>query len=83
MESIMNDTELKLIEIFKVCLALEIDEEGIRKLTRQNCAKWDSMHHLNIILSTEQSLDVSIPEDKGSEVNSFQDMLRLVGILKT
>jgi len=36
-------------------------------ISQKNCAKWDSMHHLQLVISLETEFDISFePEDIGS-----------------
>lgn len=67
----MEDIQKKLIEIFKACLSLELTDAEIEALTRQDCPKWDSMGHLNLILASEEAFGISIPEETGAKLASF------------
>ena len=50
----------KIIKIISEVLETPVDIET----SQENCAKWDSLRHLNIIIAIEDAFDVSFePED--------------------
>ena len=76
--SIRNEVEQKLIEIFRVSLLLEMNDEEICLVNRANNPKWDSMTHLNLVLASEEAFQISIPDEQGAAITSFASMLAVV-----
>ena len=74
----MDDVQSRLTEVFQTCLQMEWSPEELLALNRASCSKWDSMAHLNLLLATEGVFEISIHEERGAAVRSFQDMVDLV-----
>jgi acyl carrier protein len=49
-------------------------------ISQQNCAKWDSMQHLNLVVELEDAFDVSFEPEEIAEMKSL-DLIE--GILQT
>jgi acyl carrier protein len=72
----MSDVADRLETIFG---DLILDERvPVRQRTRLNCAKWDSLVQLNLILALEQEFHVVVSDDEIMELNSFEVALQLV-----
>jgi acyl carrier protein len=54
----------RIKQVFKDTLDLNDVSDDI---SQKNCAKWDSMHHLQLVIALETEFDISFePEDIGS-----------------
>lgn len=72
----MSDVADRLEAIFS---DLIFDERvPVRCRTRLNCAKWDSLAQLNLILALEQEFQVTVSDDEVMDLNSFEVALQLV-----
>lgn len=61
----------KIIEIMKKVF----NTAGISTSTDQNnCEKWDSLHHLNLIVELENEFDVEFEPEEISEMRSFSSV---------
>ena len=45
---------------------------------RQNIDEWDSFNHLDILVSIEKKYDVSFSPEEMAEINSYEDLCRIV-----
>jgi acyl carrier protein len=63
-----NDQRLKnvLAAVFKIN-PLEINEES----SVDTVERWDSLHHLNLVLALESEFNLSLTEDQSVEILSF------------
>lgn len=69
------ELEKKLKSIFKE--VLEIDESKIGDdTTSKNLEKWDSMNHMNLIVSIEEEFDLEIDEDDILDLMSYKLLLK-------
>ena len=46
--------------------------------SQQNCEKWDSMNHLNLIVELELEFGVSFEPEEIAVMRSYQDVLRIL-----
>jgi acyl carrier protein len=54
----------RIKQVIKDTLDLDNIPDGI---SQRNCAEWDSMHHLQLVIGLETEFDISFePEDIGS-----------------
>ena len=67
--------EKKVLKIIKEVFELEDVENNI---SQNNCIKWDSMNHLNLILEIEMEFDVSFTPDEIAEITSASNILTLL-----
>ena len=67
--------EKKVLNIIKEVFELEDIDNNI---SQNNCSKWDSMNHLNLILEIEMEFDVSFTPDEISEITSARNILILL-----
>lgn len=64
--------------IFNV-LKSTFDIENVDENTSQkNCGKWDSIHHLNLIIELESEFDVSFEPEEIGIMHSYGDIERLL-----
>ena len=69
--------EDKILEIMKSVFQMEdID----KTCSQQNCEKWDSMNHLNMIVELEMEFGVSFEPEEIAKMRSFDDVVRIVKI---
>jgi acyl carrier protein len=72
----MSDNE-KLKEI--LALILEIDERDINNSTSYDVIDaWDSMNHMNIILSIEEEFNIKIPDSAALDLTSYPLLLKFL-----
>ena len=74
----MNYSE-KLIEILSTIFDKEVDES----CSYQTEELWDSITHLEIIVTVEEEFDIKIPKDKIAELKSYNDLLSMIKELQT
>ena len=67
--------EKKVLNIIKEVFELEDIDNNV---SQNNCFKWDSMNHLNLILEIEMEFDVSFTPDEIAEITSASNILTLV-----
>lgn len=59
----------KIIEIMKgVFQTADITVES----NQSNCEKWDSLHHLNLIVELEDAFDLEFDPEEIAEMKSFE-----------
>lgn len=69
----------KILEILREVL----DDNSINESISQiNCEKWDSLRHLNIVISIENEFNVSLEPEEIAEMKSFENILRTITIKK-
>ncbi len=56
----------------------DVPPENIRRLTRLNALHWDSLAHLNLVISLEEEFKISISPEETSSMTSFESTLALV-----
>lgn len=65
----------KIIEIMQRVF----DTQDITTITAQNnCEKWDSLHHLNLIVELETEFDVEFEPEEIAEMKSFEAVRSVV-----
>ena len=47
-------------------------------ISQKNCAKWDSMNHLNLILELESEFNISIEPEEITELRNFDDIINIL-----
>jgi acyl carrier protein len=45
-------------------------------ISQQNCAKWDSLKHLNLMLALESEFNISLEPEEIAEMKSLEDIER-------
>ena len=67
--------EQKILEILKSVFQLDdIDET----CSQQNCEKWDSMNHLNLVIELEMEFGISLEPEEIASMRSYDDVLRII-----
>lgn len=65
----------KIIEIMKRVF----NTDSVNTLSNQhNCEKWDSLHHLNLIVELEDAFDVEIEPEEIAEMKSFDAVRKVI-----
>lgn len=65
----------KIIEIMKSVF----NTDAITTATDQhNCEKWDSLHHLNLIVELEDAFDMEFEPEEIAEMKSFSAVKRCI-----
>lgn len=65
----------KIIEIMKGVF----NTDAIDTATDQhNCDKWDSLHHLNLIVELEDAFDMEFEPEEIAEMKSFEAVKRVI-----
>ena len=67
--------EEKILNIIKDVFELEDIDNNI---SQDNCIKWDSLNHLNLILEIEMEFDVSFDPEEIAEIKSASIILSLL-----
>ncbi len=67
--------EERIIEIMKNVF----NTEDVTPATDQNnCHKWDSLHHLNLIVELEEAFDMEFEPEEIAEMKSVEKVIRVV-----
>ena len=65
----------KIIEIMKSVF----NTDAINTTTDQhNCDKWDSLHHLNLIVELEDAFDMEFEPEEIAEMKSFEAVKKVI-----
>ncbi len=72
--------EEKVLEILKNLFELDTVDETCSQTT---CEKWDSMGQLNLVAELEEAFDVSIEPEEIGEMQSYDDIVRILLTKKT
>jgi|TARA_B110000211_G_scaffold129650_1_gene149004 acyl carrier protein len=67
--------EEKILNIIKDVFELEDIDNNV---SQDNCIKWDSLNHLNLILEIEMEFDVSFDPEEIAEIKSASNILSLL-----
>ena len=67
--------EEKILNIIKDVFELEDIDNNV---SQDNCIKWDSLNHLNLILEIEMEFDVSFSPEEIVEIKSASIILDLL-----
>lgn len=46
--------------------------------SQQNCEKWDSMNHLNLVVELEMEFGISLEPEEIAQMRCYDDVLRIV-----
>ena len=65
------ENKQKIIDIFSTILDKQIDE----KCSRDSEELWDSMAHIELIVTIEEEFGVKIPQELISELTSIENIL--------
>jgi acyl carrier protein len=72
----IDDIAVTMERIFGDLMAGE--STPVRARTRRNCAGWDSLFQLNLVVAIEQEFGLIVPDDDAIELGSFTAAVRLV-----
>lgn len=72
--------EEKIAEILSQILKHKIKPGDV--VQRKTEEMWDSLKHIEIIVTLEEELDVSIPADKAKDLDSMEKIFTLIKGLK-
>ncbi|MCM1140545.1 MAG: acyl carrier protein [Roseburia sp.] len=65
----------KIIEIMKSVF----NTDAVSTNTNQcNCDKWDSLHHLNLIVELEDAFDMEFEPEEIAEMKSFEAVKKII-----
>lgn len=65
----------KIIEIMKSVF----NTDDVNTTTNQhNCEKWDSLHHLNLIVELEDAFDMEFEPEEIAEMKSFEAVKKII-----
>jgi acyl carrier protein len=64
--------EQEILKIIKSTFEMEEIQDDV---SQDNCIKWDSLNHLNLILELESEFDVSFDPDEIAEIKSAKDIV--------
>lgn len=65
----------KIIEIMeRVFQCNDLNEQT----SQANCEKWDSLHHLNLIVELEDEFDVEFEPEEIAEMKSFDAIKKMI-----
>ena len=67
----MNDSERKLIDVFRSALASADDDAAIRKAEYRLFPGWDSIAHMQLVADIEAAFDVMLDTDQVIDLSSF------------
>ncbi|EAK7791675.1 acyl carrier protein [Campylobacter coli] len=72
--------EKQFYEILKNILEIEVNEHT--NLSMNNCPEWNSLAHINIIMSLEEEFEIKFDKEKLTELNSQNMLLKEIKKLK-
>ena len=68
------DTKSKLLDILTTILGKDVDEN----CSAETQDAWDSLTHIEIIVTVEEEFGIKIPQAKIQELKSFKNLLETV-----
>lgn len=67
--------EQKILELMRTVFQTEgLDET----CSQNNCRKWDSMNHLNLVVELEMAFGVSLEPEEIAMMRSYDDVVRII-----
>ncbi|EAI5557618.1 acyl carrier protein, partial [Campylobacter coli] len=72
--------EKQFYEILKNILEIEVNEHT--NLSMNNCPEWNSLAHIDIIMSLEEEFEIKFDKEKLTELNSQNMLLKEIKKLK-
>lgn len=67
--------EKRIIDIMK--RVFQIDDIS-PQTSQANCEKWDSLHHLNLIVELEEEFDTEFEPEEIAEMKSFDIVKKMI-----
>ena len=71
------DTKTKLLDILAAVLGGAVDEN----CSAETMEAWDSLTHIEIIVTVEEEFGIKIPQGKIPELKSFKSLLETIKTL--
>ena len=71
------DTKTKLLDILTAVLGETVDES----CSAETMEAWDSLTHIEIIVTVEEEFGIKIPQGKIPELKSFKKLLETIKTL--
>jgi Acyl carrier protein len=71
------DTKSKLLDILMTVLGETVDEN----CSAETIENWDSLTHIEIIVTVEEEFGIKIPQAKIPELKSFKSLLEIIKTL--
>ena len=72
--SILVDTFTSKIS-FPICNIFEVREDDLENMKLKESANWDSVGHINLISSLEETFDINMEPEDMFEITSYSDGL--------
>ncbi|EAJ8916783.1 TPA: acyl carrier protein [Campylobacter jejuni] len=72
--------EKQFYEILKNILEIEVNKHT--NLSMNNCPEWNSLAHIDIIMSLEEEFEIKFDKEKLTELNSQNMLLKEIKKLK-
>ncbi|EHT5366875.1 acyl carrier protein [Campylobacter jejuni] len=72
--------EKQFYEILKNILEIKVNEHT--NLSMNNCPEWNSLAHIDIIMSLEEEFEIKFDKEKLTELNSQNMLLKEIKKLK-
>lgn len=73
----MDDLSARVFEIMSRVLAIESSELTL-SLRRESCQEWDSLRHMEIVVTLEELFCVQLTYEEISELQSVGDIVRVL-----
>ena len=65
----------QLVDIFKRTFDLnEVDEN----ISRENCEKWDSLNHLNLVVEIETAFKINLEPEEIGDLHNFLSIEKMI-----
>jgi len=65
----------KILSIMKSVFELDSVDTSC---SQSSCEKWDSLHHLNLVVELEMEFDISLEPEEIANMKSFNDVERIL-----
>jgi acyl carrier protein len=74
----MNNLEVENKVAHLLARVLKIDVTRDSALVRGECEQWDSLNHIDVIMSIEEEFDISLTESQMETIKSQKEIVALV-----
>ena len=64
----------QIVKIVSEVLHIQANEDT----SQNNCGKWDSLHHLNIIVALEETFDIYFEPEDIAKIKSIKDIEKTI-----
>lgn len=71
-----GENEKKLVNVMATVFETTPDEIN-EDASPDNLQKWDSLHHMNLVLALEEAFDIELTEDQTVEIMNYK-LIKLV-----